>query len=345
MNKRSGIINGIIIAASVIFLMAYIIFVDGLDKILNAFSNCKPVWLLGGVLVMIGYWFLEAHILNQGLKIFNKKLNVKYSIKNCMIGQFFNSITPSATGGQPVQVYYLKKCGIEYGFATGALLLKFISFQISLTVICLFVMFFKFNEFAREIQGFSALMLVGFAINTFVAIILLLIAFNKKIALIIVNFFVKILGKLRIFKDVDKKLEFVNKEVDLFSEGFSTAIENKLVVAKMFLYSTVQILLFYLINIVIAFALGVKMDLASIFHTIAGAACIQMSSTFVPLPGAAGGAELSYYVIYGSVFESWQISAAVLLWRIYTFYMPIVVGLFFSKDLFGKKVDENTLSN
>ncbi len=345
MNKKSGIINGIIIVASVIFLMAYIIFVDGLDKILNAFSNCKPVWLLGGVLVMVGYWFLEAHTLNQGLKIFNKKLNLKYSAKNCMIGQFFNSITPSATGGQPVQVYYMKKCGIEYGFATGALLLKFISFQISLTVICLFVMFFKFNEFAREIQGFSALMLIGFAINTFVAVILLLIAFNKKIALIIVNFFVKILGKLRIFKDVDEKLEFVNKEVDLFSEGFSTAIENKMVVAKMFLYSTVQILLFYLVNIVIAFALGVKMDLASIFHIIAGAACIQMSSTFVPLPGAAGGAELSYYVIYGSVFESWQISAAVLLWRIYTFYMPIVVGLFFSKDLFGKKVDENTFSN
>ena len=345
MNKKSGIINGIIIVASVIFLMAYIIFVDGLDKILNAFSNCKPVWLLGGVLVMVGYWFLEAHTLNQGLKIFNKKLNLKYSAKNCMIGQFFNSITPSATGGQPVQVYYMKKCGIEYGFATGALLLKFISFQISLTVICLFVMFFKFNEFAREIQGFSALMLIGFAINTFVAVILLLIAFNKKIALIIVNFFVKILGKLRIFKDVDKKLEFVNKEVDLFSEGFSTAIENKLVVARMFLYSTFQILLFYLINIVIAFALGVKMDLASIFHIIAGAACIQMSSTFIPLPGAAGGAELSYYVIYGSVFEPWQISAAVLLWRIYTFYMPIVVGLFFSKDLFGKKVDENTFSN
>ena len=60
------------------------------------------------------------------------------------------------------------------------------------------------------------------------------------------------MGKLRIFKDVDEKLEFVNKEVDLFSEGFSTAIENKMVVAKMFLYSTVQILLFYLVNIVIA---------------------------------------------------------------------------------------------
>ena len=66
-----------------------------------------------------------------------------------------------------------------------------------------------------------------------------------------------------------------------------------------------------------------------------------MSSTFIPSPGAAGGAELSYYVIYGSVFETGQLSAAVLLWRIYTFYMPIVVGLFFSKDLFGKKFDKS----
>ena len=345
MNKKSGIINGILVGASVVVLIAYIVFVDGLDKILNAFSNCKPIWLLVGVFVMMGYWFLESHILNKGLKIFHKKLSLKYSIKNCMIGQFFNSITPSATGGQPVQVYYMKKCGIEFGFATGALLLKFICFQISLTIICIFVMIFKFHEFAAEIQGFSAFMLVGFSINTAVAIILLLIAFNKKIALVIVRFFVKILAKLRIFKNADEKLDSVNKEVDLFSEGFSTAIENKLVVANMFFCSMLQILLFYLINIVIAFALGVKMDLHAIFHTIAGAACIQMSSTFIPLPGAAGGAELSYYLIYGSVFEPWQISAAVLLWRIYTFYMPIIVGLFFSKDLFGKEVNADALSD
>ncbi len=339
MNKKSGIINGIIIVLSVIVLMGYIVFVDGLDNILGAFSSCKIEWLLVGILAMIGYWYLEGHILNKGLGIFNRKLKAKYSIKNCMIGQFFNSITPSATGGQPIQAYYLNRCGVGYGFATSTLLLRFISFQFSLTCICIFVMIFKFNEYAAQIQGFTALMLVGFTINTCVAILLILIGFNKKIASIIMRFFVRVLGKLRIVKDVDKKLEFVDDEVELFSRGFSTAIENKKIIVKMFFLSTLQIIVFYSVNVIIALSFGINIDLHSMFHIIAGAACVQMSSTFIPLPGAAGGAELSYYVIYGSVFEAGQLSAAVLLWRIYTFYMPIVVGLFFSKDLFGKKID------
>ncbi len=62
MNKKSGIINGIIVGASVVVLIGYIVFVDGLDKILNAFSNCKPIWLLVGVLVMVGYWLSLIHI-------------------------------------------------------------------------------------------------------------------------------------------------------------------------------------------------------------------------------------------------------------------------------------------
>lgn len=339
MNKKSGIINGIIIVLSVVVLMGYIVFVDGLDNILGAFFSCKIEWLFVGILAMIGYWYLEGHILNEGLDIFNCKLKAKYSIKNCMIGQFFNSITPSATGGQPIQVYYLNRCGVGYGFATSALLLRFISFQFSLTFLCVLVMIFKFNEYASQIQGFTVLMLVGFTINTCVAIVLILIGFNKKIASIIMRFFVRVLGKLRIVKDVDKKLEFVDDEVDLFSKGFSTAIENKKIIVKMFFLSTLQIIVFYSVNVIIALSFGINIDLPSMFHIIAGAACVQMSSTFIPLPGAAGGAELSYYVIYGSVFEAGQLSAAVLLWRIYTFYMPIVVGLFFSKDLFGKKID------
>ena len=113
------------------------------------------------------------------------------------------------------------------------------------------------------------------------------------------------------------------------------------VIIKMFLLSVLQIILFYCVNVIIALSFGIGIDFQSAFHIIAGAACVQMSSTFIPSPGAAGGAELSYYVIYGSVFEAGQLSAAVLLWRIYTFYMPIVVGLFFSKDLFGKKFDKS----
>ncbi len=341
MSKKSKLINLLIIILSVVLLLLYIMMVDGLDNIINVFASCNPYWLIVGVLIMIGYWYLEGHVLNYGVGIFGPKLKAKYSAKNCMIGQFFNNITPAATGGQPMQAYYMNKCGVGYGLATSALLLRFIAFQFSLTILCTIVIIFKYEEFAAKVQSFSVLMLIGFTINTVIAFMLILIGINKKVSAIIMHFFVRLFGKIKLVKDVNKKLEFVDNEVELFNKSFATALKHKKKILVMLILTTLQLLLFYSINIAIAFCFGVNLNYVSSLNIIAGAACVQMSSSFVPLPGAAGGAELSYYILYGGIFQDSYLSAAVLLWRMYTFYMPTIIGLYFSRDLFGSKILKN----
>ena len=94
-----------------------------------------------------------------------------------------------------------------------------------------------------------------------------------------------------------------------------------------------QILLFYIINVVIVFVFKMNLTLNLMLNIICGAACVQMSSTFIPLPGAVGGAEFLFCVIYDGIFSSKYMTSALLLWRIYTFYLPIIIGLIFSRGL------------
>lgn len=337
---NSNFFSAILILFSVLALIFYIVFVDGLGNVLEVFMSCKPFWLFFGVFLMLIYWGLECYILNRGLKIFNKKLNLANNVKNCILGQFFNNITPSATGGQPFQVFYMTRyCGLSYGTALGGLLIKFICFQFSLTFLCSIVVFLKFNYFVGKIQGFAAFMFLGFIINTVIAVLLLIIGFNRKFAGVLIGFFIKILGKLKIFRETEKKLQDACKEVDFFNENIKLAFRNTKELCRMLFLSALQLLAFYSVNVVIAFSFGIKLNFFSIFNIISGAACVQMSSTFIPLPGAVGGAEFLFFAIYDGVFVSNQLSAALLIWRLYTFYLPIIVGIIFSRGMFSRGND------
>ena len=338
LKKKSNVLSFVLILLSVLALIFYISYVDGIKNVLNIFLSCNKIWLFVGFLFMVCFWALDYIILQQGLNIFGRKLSFKNGVVNCILGQFFNNITPSATGGQPFQTFFMNKaCKIEYGVAVGALLIKFLCYQLALTITCSFFLFLKFNYFVSKIQGFAFFMFFGFLINAVIAMALIFVGINKKVTVFLIGFFIKILGKLRIFKNPEQKLISIKKEVDLFNETILTAFKNIRKLLKMIFFSLLQILFLYFVNAVIAFVFNINVSADSLFNIVSGAACVQICSLFVPLPGAVGGAEFLFFLIYDGVFVANKISAALLLWRIYTFYFPIIVGLFFSKSVFKRK--------
>ncbi|MBA5735222.1 flippase-like domain-containing protein, partial [Escherichia coli] len=59
-----------------------------------------------------------------------------------MIGQFFNTITPMATGGQPAQLVMLTKQGMDAGRGSSVLLVKFIIYQAMVVLNFLVILIF-----------------------------------------------------------------------------------------------------------------------------------------------------------------------------------------------------------
>jgi uncharacterized membrane protein YbhN (UPF0104 family) len=50
----------------------------------------------------------------------------------------------------------------------------------------------------------------------------------------------------------------------------------------------------------------------------------------IPLPGAEGGAEGGFYLIYSLFFQSGTIITAIFIWRILTYYSVIALGSIFT---------------
>ena len=101
-----------------LFTLALVLFFtlkDNLSGVIKELSNINIFLFLIAILV----YMLSLVFKSISLHIFikEKDKNKKYKFKNTLsltlIGQFLNGITPFQSGGQPFQIYLLKKDGFR----------------------------------------------------------------------------------------------------------------------------------------------------------------------------------------------------------------------------------------
>lgn len=329
-------LNIIIIFIALIGIMGYVGITEASNlKIL--LSQVNFIWMIGVVFLMVAYWGLETLILHNITKKFHPRQKFKSSLQTTMIGQFFNCITPFSSGGQPMQAFHMVKTGVPFGIASSCLLNKFIIYQVVLTLYSLVVLGMKLGEFSSRINGFVYMVLIGFLINTAVVIALLSIMFFKRFTVRIVFAIIDLLVKVKWIKEGVQKKKYVLHEFENFYRSFQYTKKHKKMVFSAALLSSLQLTVYFLVPYFILRAFGLE---ASIFSMIAAQAFVLMISSFVPLPGAAGGAELSFFAFFKLFFPANLLNISVLVWRLATFYLTICVGMCFTLWKQGSRQQE-----
>ncbi|WP_352418112.1 lysylphosphatidylglycerol synthase transmembrane domain-containing protein [Proteiniborus sp.] len=324
-NKIIKLILGLLFSIGV---FTYIILANGLDKIMKQLLMLDPYWIILAIFAMVIYWILEAKVLHMIASSLKAKIRFRDSFKVTMTGQFFNSITPFATGGQPAQAYELSKNGINLGVGSSILTGKFIVYQSVLTLYSFIILVFKLGFFKARLSNFTHLATIGFIVNTAVIVFLILLSSYMNFAHFIVVFLCKFLEKIRIIKDADKLVEKIQAQLKLFRDSFVNIRSNPLLILKTSLLTMLQLLSFFIIPYFIYRAFGLNGKF--IGNMIAAEAFVVMITSFIPIPGASGGAEGSFYMFFSLFFGKSIIGIAVLIWRIITFYFNILFGGLFT---------------
>lgn len=325
---KNHLFSLILCALSLVFLVLYLVKVDGLTAASAVLKQTRVVWLFAAVGCIIVYWLLEAYALQLTLKVVYPAQRFRDTLHISMIGQFFNNITPFASGGQPMQAYFLTRRGTNLGSSMTALLTKFIVYQITLTVYCLVTIIMRFTFFAGAVHDLIYLVLIGFAVSAGVTSFLIGAAFFKNGMIRVARIIIRILAKIKIVKHPEARLAFAVMEIEKFNTQFKEMRSHKTMLFKTSLITVVQLTAMFLIGNVIYVSFGLSG--ADALTLIAGQAFVCMVSSYVPTPGAMGAAEGSFALFFGLFFPNKLISLAVVLWRLITFYLPIVVGLIFT---------------
>ncbi len=327
--RASKIFQAALFALSLAMLAYFCISDNNLVTLFYSLPTLNLFWLICAAGCVLLGWIVDSLII-KGLvsTAYDGKYTYRHAFKVTMVGQYFNSITPFAVAGQPMQLLAMVRQGVTSGIGLSALVRKFLVYQTSITLYSLFVIIIKFSFFRSKIQGFMALAVIGFVCQSAVVVLLLLFTHSPKFTTRLIHGCVHILTKLHIVKKPRETNEKVEKQLTFYIENNKAMLGNQLMRVRIYGYTTVQLTALFAVPFFIYKAFhnpGIP-----IIDMIAAQSFVTMISSYTPLPGAAGAAEGSFLVLFQIFFKQNIIRQAMLLWRLITYYSCIIVGAFFA---------------
>lgn len=339
MKKTKRMIRNLIIFILLIILTFYIILKDqNITEIFSIFQSVKNQYILIAALCMCIYIICEAINIGRTLKNLNEKSTFWQNIKYALIGFFFSSITPAASGGQPMQIYYMYKDKISVANSTLALLINLSSMQVVTISIALISVIFNHRYLNNTLV---LLFILGIALNATALTLLLIAIFSKKLLNKLINFVIKIMKKLKI-KNIEDKQMKLEAELAKYQDSSNYIRNNKLVIVKILLTTYIQFIAFYSVSYWVYCSFGLNEH--NFIEIVTIQSILYATVSGIPSPGAVGVTEGGFIEIYKSVFPHNMISGAMLLNRGISFYLLVaisgiitLISLFKSKKMLKKE--------
>lgn len=300
---------------------------DDFGNIVNTLSGANYGWIIIALLCFfVGIGF-EAKAYQEIIQGYEYEYTFKKSYRMLLITKFFNGITPFSSGGQPMQIYMLKKDGVRLTKATNIIIQNFIIYQAALVIFGIIAILINNSlKLFTEVTLLKQLVTIGFLINTLVMVGLVVISFSSKFNHFIVNKSISILSKFKLVKDKEKTLAKWREKVDDFHEGAEYLKKNKMLCFRTFIYNMIYLTLNYVMPYFVILALASTSTDATPLKTICASAYVLIMGSFVPIPGASGGIEYGYLRFFGNFITGTLLKASLLIWRTISYYLPMLVG-------------------
>ncbi|WMJ81762.1 lysylphosphatidylglycerol synthase transmembrane domain-containing protein [Clostridium sp. MB40-C1] len=326
---KNKVFNSIVVIVSTCIFLSFFLFTKGLDSLIREIKTLNKSWILLAIILMLLFWFFETLVLYIITKTFYNTNNLLIkSFKFEMIGQFFGAITPLASGSHPAQLYAMAESKIPGGIAGTVLMIKFIIHQAVNIVILAIAFLLKFNYFNSKVKYFIYLCIAGFAIHIIMMVLAILLSINSKATKNILLFVLKVFKKFRIIKSVECAYKNMEDELKNFHKNAFLITKN----IKMCIYASfftfIQWIVFFIIPYCIYRSFG--FNSADVLTMITAQIFLINFMAALPIPGAEGGAEAGFYLIYSLFFKSDTIITAIFIWRLLTYYSSIAIGSIFA---------------
>lgn len=289
-------------------------------------------FLLPAIGCCIGAILVESFKYGLIMKQVGQKMNLVLACKTVLIGRYYDNITPSGIGGQPMQIYYLKKNGTPSGESAAITVAGFISVQFAFIILALFTVICLGGRVQADIV--RALSYFGIICYSIFPVSILFFTFLPAFAKTVTRGIVSLLSGLRLVKNKEKTFEHYIENVESYSESLKGLIGQKSMCVVTVVFGLIYQIAVCSIPYFVILAFGGKVAYISCFATTV---MIYAAITFIPTPGNSGVAEGVFYAVF-SMLTTGAIFWAMLVWRFLVYYIFIAVGIGIHLwELFKKK--------
>ena len=314
------------IGATIVAVLLFGVFNRQFGNVFHTIRNLTPGFLSLGILIILVYFVFEGEIFRLLLHSQGYHISFLSGQKNALLGLYYSYITPSSTGGQPMQAAYLLRDKIPVGISTAVLIMKFVCFQCGFVVVSVASLLGMYGKLKAENPGIIPFTILGIAINGF-SILFFVSLFLKPVSQVFCRLAKRLVSKVGFLR----KREGLNETIDRFQADFSSYTDDfkgkqKSLVAGVLL-SIPQFIVQMSVIYFIFRSFGYHN--VSYFEIVAVQSLLQVSVSFMPMPGASGAQEIGFSSFFHNYFVNDDLYAAVMVWRFFTYYLVVIAGAVF----------------
>ncbi|MCH4239362.1 MAG: flippase-like domain-containing protein [Oscillospiraceae bacterium] len=321
--KMQYLFTVIVLAVTMIIVLACLLREKSLPELGRIFTSLDPFWMLLALGTLFGAWGLEG-LCNW---LLSRHLYPEWTYgRSFMVGItgiFYACITPCGAAGQPMQIYYMSKMGMEPGPSAAIISAKTLTHQCTMVVFSLFLILTELPFFVKNVSNLTLFTIFGLVTNVIFILAVILISVNAKLIHALLRGVLAVLGKMHIVKDIPSSYDSIVRHLNSFQRGFKTMGKSWKLYLLVCAITVVQLILGSYDTYCIYRAFHLYG--ASMWQVIAAEVFAGMVVSFIPLPGNSGGAEASFEA-FCHIFFGNMTTPAMLVWRLISYYGSIIFG-------------------
>lgn len=236
---------------------------------------------------------------------------------------FFSCITPSATGGQPAQIYYMKKDKLSIPVSTLVLMIVTITYKLVLVVLGTLVVIIRPAQIMHYLEPVLGWCYLGLLLNVFCVAFMMFLVFHPTLAANMMDAIIRGLGKIHLMKRTEYYREKMANAMKQYQDVAGYFRTHKLVVTNVFLITVVQRLLLFFVTYLTCRSFGI--DGTGMVTIVVLQGMISVAVDMLPLPGGMGISESLFLSIFAPICGTLTLPAMVVS-RGLSYYTELILS-------------------
>ena len=303
----------------------------------EALQRARPVFLVCAISCYAGYLMGNGLSLIASLRSQGYRFGLGDAFITSCLGQYYSNITPSASGGQPMQIYRMHKRDIPIAVATSATVMHFIAYQIMITVLTTALGIAYWQYIYDHLRSYWFILLIVYLINALSGLGVMMLSCTRRPVRFVLRWIVRLGERFRLLKDPQATHDKLTQTHDRFYDSMRVMLHHKGLIAWQMLICGLQAVALMSVLYFVYRALG--------FYGFTWPFMVAMSfmelisAAYAPMPGASGARESVFTLYFGQIFPGSTRIVALLIWRFISYYLLILIvgGVQMLGGLFGAR--------
>ena len=297
---------------------------NDMAMIAASLKKMKLPYLLAAAAAALIFTMMEGVMIWYLLHALQGKAKFIDCIRYSFVGFLYSGITPSATGGQPMQLYHMKRDGNDLSASTVVLMTVALVYKLVLVLMGIAMVLFGFPVLKNNLGNYLKLFYLGMFLNTALVVALLIVMVFPRFARYLIFVVENLLVKARILKKSAYRMEKIERFIQSYQHAVHFLLQNKKQVTVVMIATFGQRCLVFILPYIVYCGFG--LDGASALEILMIQMSIYLAVDMLPLPGAQGITELMYRRAFRDIFTAEFVIPSMCVSRGISFYFL----LFFS---------------